>query len=1057
MPRRAAALAKLTPPRLYAITRRERLFTLLKEQCRRHPLIWIVGPPGAGKTSLVASYLAAHKQRTLWYHMDSGDADLSTFFHYLAQGAQAAAGRRKLRLPALTPEFMADVPGFTRRFMRELWSKVPLPAVLVLDNYQELSIEALLHKILPIALAEFPAGAALIVISRGEAPGPFARELVHNGMGHIRWEDLKLTLEETALLAGPVSDVDEKTVRSLHAKANGWVAGTILLLERMKAKETLNTPHPSETKTEVFHYFAEQVFMRTDLRTREVLMRTALLPWMTEAISEEVSEHRGSAHIVRDLYQRGLFVDRRADAQVHYQYHDLFREFLINRCHVHFDAEALQSIKRTAAQVAERYGQQDTAVALYAETQSWDELSRLICGLAEKLLSQGRNQTLQKYISLFPQEERQYRPWLLYWSGISRLVFDPITARKDLEHAHYHFETAEQQDVAGLFLSCSGIIESYICGVDDMAPAIIWGDRVQQLLHQNNGFPSPTIEARVLTHLQGLMYAASHHPLLAELEKSVDRILSTLDDPAGRFGVVTTFVNLPLWRGDFRRVRHMLDQLNPYMESALIQPVTRLCWNVMEANYAWNVRNHAQAKEKLSQAFAIAEQFGIVVFKPQILGISTYNALAAGDDKEGERLADIMATEIQPHQRLAQGQRDFYRAGIALIRNDLPSAFQYATSALNTHISICLPFMTGNCRVGLAKVLVELGELAKAREQLNAALEYARIMRSSSTEVHCLLTEAQIFFKEGQVERGNESLRGGLRIAARMDYLVLEYWWRPTVMAELLAHALEADIEVEFVRSVIRRRDLRAPSAALKHWPYPVKIATLGRFEVAIDDVLLTYSGKTQRKPLELLKYLCVAGAQGIHQDLIEESLWPDADGEAADQAFRTTLHRLRKLLRHDDAVRLSHRHISLDPALVSLDHLAFERLAQDVDRTDAVALEQVLALYRGHFLQGETASWILPVRERLRAHFLDLTERLGAALEERGEVHEAAQKYLHAMDVEPVAEVMCRRVMMTYVRLGRRSEAIGVYQRFSHALHTKLGIPPTQETVSLYHTITTP
>jgi DNA-binding SARP family transcriptional activator len=76
--------------------------------------------------------------------------------------------------------------------------------------------------------------------------------------------------------------------------------------------------------------------------------------------------------------------------------------------------------------------------------------------------------------------------------------------------------------------------------------------------------------------------------------------------------------------------------------------------------------------------------------------------------------------------------------------------------------------------------------------------------------------------------------------------------------------------------------------------------------------------------------------------------------------------------------------------------------------------------------------------------------------LEERGEVSEAAQKYLHALDVEPVAEVMCRRVMMTYVRLGRRSEAIGVYQRFSQALHAKLGVPPTSETVSLYHTITT-
>ncbi len=1054
MPSRVATLAKLTLPRLYAVTRRERLFTRLTEECRRHPLIWVAGPPGAGKTSLIASYLVEQKPRTLWYHVDPGDADLATFFHYLAQSAQAAAGRKKLRLPALTPEFMADVQGFTRRFMRELWSKIPLPAVLVLDNYQKLPIEALLHKMLPIALAESPHGATLIVISREDAPEPFTRELVHNGVGHIRWEDLRLTLGETASLAGTVSDMDEETVRSLHAKANGWVAGTVLLLERMKANETWNTAAPSETKTEVFHYFAEQVFMRMDAPTREVLMRTALLPWMTGTIAEEITEHAGAAPIVRDLYQQGLFVDRRTDAQVRYQYHDLFREFLLNQFLTHFERGKLRSFKCTAAQVAEKYGQQDTAIELYAETQSWGELGQLICKIAEQLFTQGRHQTVLRYIGLLPDAEREKQPWSLYWSGIGQLILNPIAARTDLERAYYQFQS--QQDTPGQFLSCSGMIESYICGADDMAPAITWGDRLQQLLNLNNGFPSPLIEARVLTNLQGLIYASPHHPLLVELEESVDQVLCKLEGPASRCGIVATFVNLPLWRGDFRRVRQMLDQLSSHMESTLVPPVIRLHLNVMEANYAWNVRSHNQANERLAQALAIAEEFGILVFKPMIFGILAYNALAAGDDKEGERLAHLLATIIQPHQRLGQGQCSFYQAGVSLLRNDLSAALHHATSALNTTAPLCIPFITGNCRVGLAKVLVELGELAKAREQLNAALEYARTMRSSTMEVHCLLTLAQIFFREREVERGNESLREGLRIARLIDYLVLEYWWRPKVMAQLLAHALETNIEVEYVRSVIQRRGLCAPSPALKHWPYPVKIATLGRFEVSIDDVLLAYSGKTQRKPLELLKYICAAGEQGAQQDLIEEALWPDADGEAADQAFRTTLHRLRKLLRHDEAVQLSDRHVSLDPSLVSLDHLAFDRMAQDVDRTDAVALERAIALYRGHFLQGETAPWILPVREQFRAQFLDLTERLGALLEEQGLASEAAQKYLRALEVEPVAEVMCRRVMMTYVRLGRRSEAIGVYQRFSQALNTKLGISPTPETVSLYHDITT-
>ena len=1054
MPGRAAALAKLTPPRLHAVTRRERLLNLLREHHRHHALIWVTGPPGAGKTSLVASYLAEHKPRTLWYHVDPGDADLATFFHYFAQAAQAAVGRKKLRLPALTPEFMADVPGFARRFMRELWAKVPVPATVVFDNYQDLPAGAMLHAVLPIALAEFPIEATLAVISRGEPPSTFARELTHNMVGHIRWEHLRLTLEETRSLASSVPGLDHSTIASLHTSTNGWMAGTILMLEKLKANETLSLSAAPETMAEVFQYFDEHIFARADLSTREVLMRTALLPWVTGAIAEAVSDHPVAAQIIRDLYQRGLFVDRRADAQVRYQYHDLFREFLLDRCHVHYEREELSSLKRTAAKVAEKYRQVDTAVDLYAETQAWDELSRLICEIGEAMLAQGRFHTLQRYISLLPSAEQQQRPWLLYWSGMSRLVFDPVAARKDLEQAHHHFMIGEHQDAAGLFLSCSGIIESYHCGVDDMAPAITWGDRLEQLLNKNNGFPSRLIEARVLTNLQGLIYASTHHPLLSELEESVDRILSSLDDLASRCGVVATFVNLPLWRGDFRRVREMLDQLSPYMGSALVPPVTRLHWNVMEANWAWNVRDSTKAKENLSQALALAEKFGIVVFKPMILGISAYNALAAGDDKEAERLADLLETQIQSHHRLGLGQYSFYRAGISLIRNDLSAALHHATSALNTTAPLSLPFLTGNCRVGLAKVLLELGEFVKAREQLDQALEYARVMRCSTTEVHGLLTMAQIFFREGEVTQGNKSLREGLRVARLIDYLVLEYWWRPKVMAELLAHALAADIEVEYVRSVIRRRNLRAPSPAVKHWPYPVKISTLGQFDIAIDDISLTYSGKAQRKPLELLKYLCATGTQGINQEDIEEALWPEADGEAADQAFRTTLHRLRKLLRHDDAVKCLDRHFSLDPTLVSLDYMAFERMALDVDHTDTTTIEQTLSLYRGHFLQGETAPWVLPVRERLRARFLELTERLGILLEERGQDGEAAQQYLHALEVEPVAEVMCRRVMMMYVRLGRRTEAIGVYQRFSHALRVKLGVPPTQETVSLYHTI---
>ncbi len=50
------ALGKVARPRLPRTFARERLHTLL-DQASDRPLTWIVGPPGAGKTTLMASYL----------------------------------------------------------------------------------------------------------------------------------------------------------------------------------------------------------------------------------------------------------------------------------------------------------------------------------------------------------------------------------------------------------------------------------------------------------------------------------------------------------------------------------------------------------------------------------------------------------------------------------------------------------------------------------------------------------------------------------------------------------------------------------------------------------------------------------------------------------------------------------------------------------------------------------------------------------------------------------------------------------------------------------------
>src|SRR5262249_5601624 len=179
-------LAKTARPTLARTLARPRLFRLL-DRAGQRPVTWVWAPPGAGKTTMVASYLAVRRRRALWYQIDAGDADAATFFYFLGR----AAPRRRRPLPLLTAEYRQGLAVFARRFFRELYGRLPAPTTVVFDNYQEVPAGAALHEIMAEALAEIPDGLRLIVISRGEPPAELARHRAHQAIEIVEWPELR--------------------------------------------------------------------------------------------------------------------------------------------------------------------------------------------------------------------------------------------------------------------------------------------------------------------------------------------------------------------------------------------------------------------------------------------------------------------------------------------------------------------------------------------------------------------------------------------------------------------------------------------------------------------------------------------------------------------------------------------------------------------------------------------------------------------------------------------------------------------------------------------------
>ncbi len=143
-----------------------------------------------------------------------------------------------------------------------------------------------------------------------------------------------------------------------------------------------------------------------------------------------------------------------------------------------------------------------------------------------------------------------------------------------------------------------------------------------------------------------------------------------------------------------------------------------------------------------------------------------------------------------------------------------------------------------------------------------------------------------------------------------------------------------------------------------------IVIYTLGRFELVLDGAPLRFKGRAPMRALELLSALISAGGRGVSVASLSDSLWPEADGFDAYRAFTTTLHRLRRLLRCQEAVRLCAGRLTLDPQLCRVDLWEFERALRAA--RDADSLQDALGLYHGPFLGDDPSPWALATRTRL-------------------------------------------------------------------------------------------
>ncbi|MBU1426026.1 MAG: hypothetical protein KKH12_03305 [Gammaproteobacteria bacterium] len=1045
--------AKLTAPRADGAVPRLRLFRLLDEACQR-PVVWLGAPAGSGKTTLVASYLAARKIKPLWYQVDARDADPAAFFAYLRQAIGKLAPRKRETLPLLTPEYALGLPVFTLNFFEQLFSRLRKPGVLVFDNFQELPPLSPLHELMPQIIAALPGDVRIIFISRTDLPARFAPLRASRRIAQISAEEMLLQASEAVEVGRQLmTNASSDKFEALNKRVNGWIAGLILLLEG--ANDAVPEP---VLNASVFDYFAAETMSRADTETQTFLAQSALLPVMDVQSTEALTGNGHAEVILRDLVRRNYFVSRIPGEVMRYEFHPLFRNYLLDELARRSNAEELRNLRQRAGRILVLQGEYAAAVDLLANAGAMEDLIALVLGNAEKLVSQGQYQTLAQWLGAIPETMYEIQPWIVYWLGISRLPFNPLQARNYFAQAYELFEQAD--DATGLYLSWTGVADTYPLMWDEFHSLESWLERYESLRKRHPDFPSPRCELMVMNALFGaLVFLRPNSPECREVWVALENMLDKIPDIDFKVRLITLLGTYRLWCGDFAATQRYSVMFEQLMKNEMVTPLSRIHSSTLTSNYYWIVGEPEMALDIAAAALQLSEKTGIYFLRALIASQMIYASGIQGDVTNMGRSLESMHMWLTAEHavRCLDEAHYFYLLAYyqSLCGEDL-LAVSSARRALELSKKASAPMPIALCQIELARQLVRVDEYAEADTLLNDAFEFMKSMGNRHQEYSIRLQRAYAFYRLRNVEACEKELGRALTCCVENNYTLCVIWDRG-VIALLCAFALERNVQPDFVRRLIRKYSLvpENTTEVTDTWPWPLKIYTLGRFTLLKNADSDIQPAKTQKKTLDLLKALIAFGGRDVSDQKLCEALWPQAEGDLAHQSFKVTLHRLRKLI-GADALVIQDGKLSLDARHAWVDAWAFERLLGALENAStegdiAARVGQAIKLYGGAFLQSDEEVWTLTLRERLRSKFLRIIGQATDCLCSQTHCAEVISCYQKGIEIDPLAESFYQGQMQCHSCLKQPAAGIAVYQRCREALERELGVFPSSKTEELH------
>jgi DNA-binding SARP family transcriptional activator len=239
-------------------------------------------------------------------------------------------------------------------------------------------------------------------------------------------------------------------------------------------------------------------------------------------------------------------------------------------------------------------------------------------------------------------------------------------------------------------------------------------------------------------------------------------------------------------------------------------------------------------------------------------------------------------------------------------------------------------------------------------------------------------------------------------------------------------------------------------------------VRLLGHFDLRSPEGIRCDLGS--HKAEELFAFLVLRRGRPCGRDYVADLLWEDGSAQSR-KYLRQALWQvnrglaaanLENLLSADhEWLQLSHGGLNVDLLTVEeVNHQSLGQVGRDFLAETAAAVESAALLYQGDLMDGWPSTWLADERERCRAVFLALAEKLCDYYESRGQVEATLAWGERILAADPAHERTHQRSMRVLYFAGDRTGALRQFQRCTTALSRELDVAPSPRTVALMERI---